>query len=225
MRTHHEGCWRAPGHHDCAIAMIESLLIENDSWERAVTEARGEAHEARGNVRKLQEAIMQLEKWTAFALEAEYEDFGPGRIVKAHNARLADLTRQLAEWESRAGTYMDERDRALAQLAERTRERDDLQRERDIFSAQLRAPVSPGAVQRLGAHLATRLDEDQWNNVEGLLNEAQATMESAESENRALRSALQELRIRLHVSGRRPEECYEMSIIDAALAAEKGEQT
>ena len=62
MRTHHEGCWRAPGHHDCAIAMIESLLIENDSWERAVTEARGEAHEARGNVRKLQEAIMQLEE-------------------------------------------------------------------------------------------------------------------------------------------------------------------
>lgn len=31
-------------------------------------------------------------EWTAFALEAEYEDFGPGRIVKAHNARLADLT-------------------------------------------------------------------------------------------------------------------------------------
>lgn len=60
MRTHYEGCWRAPGHHDCAIAMIESLLIENDSWERAVTEARGEAHEARGNVRKLQEAIMPL---------------------------------------------------------------------------------------------------------------------------------------------------------------------
>lgn len=62
MRTHYEGCWRAPGHHDCAIAMIESLLIENDSWERAVTEARGEAHEARGNVRKLQEAIMPLEE-------------------------------------------------------------------------------------------------------------------------------------------------------------------
>lgn len=29
---------------------------------------------------------------------------------------------------------------------------------------------------------------------------------------------LKELRIRFHSSGRRPEECYEMSIIDDALA-------
>ena len=33
-----------------------------------------------------------------------------------------------------------------------------------------------------------------------------------------LRSACQELRIRLHAAGRRPEECYEMSLIDATLA-------
>jgi hypothetical protein len=32
-----------------------------------------------------------------------------------------------------------------------------------------------------------------------------------------LRSALMELRIRLHAQGRRPEECHEMSIIDDAL--------
>jgi hypothetical protein len=32
------------------------------------------------------------------------------------------------------------------------------------------------------------------------------------------RAVLQELRLRLHASGRRPEECYEMSLIDEALA-------
>lgn len=90
-------------------------------------------------------------EWTAFALEAEYEDFGPGRIVKAHNARLAGLTRELED----------------ARQAERA--------------------------------------------------QAQAA--------RRYRSALLDLRIQLHAAGRRPEECYEMSIIDAALVAEKGEQT
>jgi hypothetical protein len=35
------------------------------------------------------------------------------------------------------------------------------------------------------------------------------------------RGALQELRIRLHAAGRRPEECYEMSVIDTALAADQ----
>ena len=34
-----------------------------------------------------------------------------------------------------------------------------------------------------------------------------------------LRSVLKQLRIQLHASGRRPEECFEMSIIDDALAA------
>ena len=56
-------------------------------------------------------------EWTAFALEAEYEDFGPGRIVKAHNARLADLTRELEEakaearrWKARAKDAEEEID-------------------------------------------------------------------------------------------------------------------
>lgn len=38
-----------------------------------------------------------------------------------------------------------------------------------------------------------------------------------EAERDRLREALQELRIRYHVAGRRPEECYEMSLIDEAL--------
>lgn len=34
-------------------------------------------------------------------------------------------------------------------------------------------------------------------------------------------SALREIRIRLHAAGRRPEECYEMSILDDTIAASR----
>lgn len=36
---------------------------------------------------------------------------------------------------------------------------------------------------------------------------------------REFRDVLQELRIRMHAAGRRPEECYEMSLIDDVLRA------
>ena len=38
-----------------------------------------------------------------------------------------------------------------------------------------------------------------------------------QQEHAHLRSTLQELRIYFHAQGRRPEECYEMSLIDDAL--------
>jgi hypothetical protein len=38
-----------------------------------------------------------------------------------------------------------------------------------------------------------------------------------EAEIAQLREVLMELRIRYHAAGRRPEECYEMSLIDDAL--------
>lgn len=41
----------------------------------------------------------------------------------------------------------------------------------------------------------------------------------AEMRSRELRGVLQELRSRMHAAGRRPEECYEMSLIDDALRA------
>ena len=44
---------------------------------------------------------------------------------------------------------------------------------------------------------------------------------NAEARAGAFRSALLELRIRLHSAGRRPEECHEMSLIDAAIAEGK----
>ena len=45
-------------------------------------------------------------------------------------------------------------------------------------------------------------------------------MEKLRQDLAAARACLMELRIRLHALGRRPEECYEMSRIDAALAGE-----
>ena len=87
-----------------------------------------------------------------------------------------------------------------------------------------------------------RIDRHWWNEVEatteGVTNEqaqawlvraddagrlakalleARAEVERLTAENRELRGTLQELRIRLHSAGRRPEECYEMSLIDDAL--------
>ena len=47
-------------------------------------------------------------------------------------------------------------------------------------------------------------------------DELQADLASA-------RACLMELRIRLHAVGRRPEECYEISMIDAALAGQRRE--
>lgn len=46
------------------------------------------------------------------------------------------------------------------------------------------------------------------------------TIRNKEAHVRELRGALQELRIRLHSHGRRPQECYEMSLIDEALRIE-----
>lgn len=49
-----------------------------------------------------------------------------------------------------------------------------------------------------------------------------ANAERVREERDELRGYLQELRISYHASGRRPEECYEMSLIDEALRARKG---
>jgi hypothetical protein len=57
--------------------------------------------------------------------------------------------------------------------------------------------------------------------VERWLVEKDAEIERLRRELAEARGALQELRIRLHAAGRRPEECYEMSVIDTALAADQ----
>lgn len=44
-----------------------------------------------------------------------------------------------------------------------------------------------------------------------------ARAREAEGALAAALATLRELRVRLHAAGRRPEECYEMSIIDEAL--------
>lgn len=39
-RTHYAGCWRTPGHHDCAIAEIERIATQCDAALRSIVEAR-----------------------------------------------------------------------------------------------------------------------------------------------------------------------------------------
>ncbi len=80
---------------------------------------------------------------------------------------------------------------------------------RILFNAILM--VDDGINRELAIKLATQM-------VELMNREAELVKRVAD-----LKHVLRELRIRYHSSGRRPEECYEMSIIDAALAAVKEE--
>ena len=60
-----------------------------------------------------------------------------------------------------------------------------------------------------------------FNTLDELKSRVDTRLERVERELAEARGALQELRIRLHAAGRRPEECYEMGLIDAALAADE----
>ena len=55
------------------------------------------------------------------------------------------------------------------------------------------------------------------------LNQQDAEIERLRAWVRELRGALGELRTRLHAAGRRPEECYEMRVIDDALGWRAGD--
>ena len=72
------------------------------------------------------------------------------------------------------------------------------------------------ASKALGDPTPVELDTRESTEV-GLVRLLAAQLAKTERERDALRSTLIELRLRLHAAGRRPEECYEMSIIDAAL--------
>ena len=108
-------------------------------------------------------------EWTAFALEAEYEDFGPGRIVKAHNARLADLTRELEDARQaeqrahdRADHWTAEAAKLADQLAERTRERDEAKAEARRWKA--RAKDAEEEIDGRGRSAST---EAMWKERQG----------------------------------------------------------
>jgi len=45
----------------------------------------------------------------------------------------------------------------------------------------------------------------------------EAELERLRAERAKAHSALKEIRLRLHTAGRRPEECYEMRLIDGVL--------
>lgn len=69
--------------------------------------------------------------------------------------------------------------------------------------------------------LRLRAERDAADDKAALIA-AEGERDEARADAERLRGALRELRIRYHASGRRPEECYEMSIIAAALAGPAG---
>lgn len=102
---------------------------------------------------------------------------------------------------------------------------------KDAVEAVLGRPVVPRddtVYWRLSAHVENALapvlgyEYDEavgWNVGE---HTAESLVMAAASRIAELVGVLQELRARFHASGRRPEECYEMSLIDEALARVKG---
>lgn len=73
-----------------------------------------------------------------------------------------------------------------------------------------------------GTHLILH-DNGELGDYVGDFTVESAGEEAGERDDTAeLVGVLQELRARFHVAGRRPEECYEMSLIDEALARVKG---
>ena len=55
-------------------------------------------------------------EWTSFALDAEVEHFGTGRIAKAHNEEVSLLARQLNESNERNGRLRAALKRTLLEL-------------------------------------------------------------------------------------------------------------
>ncbi len=77
-----------------------------------------------------------------------------------------------------------------------------------------------GTAARLDGKPLDRTKSDMWQEAWSL----QDKQLRLENENAQLRGILIELRIRYHVAGRRPEECYEMSMIDEVLRQQGEEQ-
>lgn len=80
------------------------------------------------------------------------------------------------------------------------------------LAATSRPMVAPGVSYAEGAALLRLLDRVEASEAER--DELRALLREA-------RCALSEVRAHMHAAGRRPEECYEMSVIDAALRGER----
>ena len=92
-----------------------------------------------------------------------------------------------------------------------------LREENSTFSDSLAAKAD--RIDRLGETAARQVAEIERLRAQLAATEAGAVSfrDTAEAEFTKLRGTLREIRIRLHAAGRRPEECYEMSLIDEAL--------
>lgn len=84
--------------------------------------------------------------------------------------------------------------------------------ERELAAAQERINKSEADIAAMTTYAKTQQDRAQA---------AEARAEASAMDAERYRSALLELRIHMHAAGRRPEENYEMSVIDAAIAEGK----
>jgi hypothetical protein len=76
-----------------------------------------------------------------------------------------------------------------------------------------------GMAQQIAAHVA-----DEFERLRGAYEQERNETERWQAWIRELRGVLGELRTRLHAAGRRPEESYEMRVIDDALGWRAGDE-
>ncbi len=78
-------------------------------------------------------------------------------------------------------------------------------------------------VECLVQMMATEIEHLRNNsdNLRIVIQDSEREIERLRDELASYRYALIELRLRLHAQGRRPEECYEMRLIDAAMEERK----
>lgn len=91
-----------------------------------------------------------------------------------------------------------------------------LQLQRDLAAAHAELREITEAVDDPRTH-NTHTIAEVVKSIKSELEERERDSEEAKN----YRSALLELRVRFHAAGRRPEECHEMSLIDAAIAEGK----
>lgn len=143
-----------------------------------------------------------------------------GRTVILDESLLRRLShaadRCVQEWPANKGDVEDDNPTALLRMvwvaANNTlRELADLRAENERLCALVEKRLAP---------------EDGYTILDFLRvwhDQQKARADKAEARVAELEVALRELRIRYHAAGRRPEECYEMSLIDAALIEKEGE--
>jgi uncharacterized protein YaiI (UPF0178 family) len=178
--------------------------------ERALETARVWAIRVRRVADRMAEAGTGYSQQTMDAMVKEREHAAHAqRLAEAALLQSVALRREMASLDE-AGTGYSQQTMDAA-----VKERDGLQSA--LLMERGKTEAADADNQRLRDALTEALAEKAA--AERGHDAAHAACVKYDRELAEARSALQELRIRLHAAGRRPEECYEMSLIDATLAA------